>query len=108
MHFLIFFIEHTKITAKPEDYEVVAGSMATFHCTATADRSLNLKIDWLARDEPINFDIEPRFVKANDYSMTITKTIELDSGIYTCKAKTELDEDTASAMLIVQVQNNNL
>lgn len=97
------FIEHTKITAEPEDYEVVAGSMATFHCTATADRSLHLNIDWLARDEPIHFDTEPRFVKTNDYSMTITKTNELDSGMYTCLARTELDQATASATLIVQV-----
>lgn len=99
----IFYIEHTKITAEPEDYEIVAGSIATFHCTATADRSLHLNIDWLAKDEPINFETEPRFVKTNDYSMTITKTIELDSGMYTCLARTELDQATASAMLIVQV-----
>ncbi|XP_050425383.1 neuroglian isoform X2 [Adelges cooleyi] len=98
--------EHTKITAAPEDYEVVAGTMATFHCTAVADRSLHLNIEWLAKDEPINFDTEPRFVKTNDYSMTITKTIELDSGIYTCLAKTDLDNATASAMLIVQDKPN--
>lgn len=96
--------EHTKITVKPEDYEVVAGSMATFHCTATADRSLHLKIDWLANDEPIHFgDAQPRFVKTKDYSMTITKTNELDSGIYTCLARTELDQATESATLTVQV-----
>ncbi|XP_025407502.1 neuroglian-like [Sipha flava] len=98
--------EHTKITAEPEDYEVVAGSMATFHCTATADRSLHLNIDWLAKDEPIHFDTEPRFVKTNDYSMTITKTNELDSGMYTCLARTELDQATASAMLVVQDKPN--
>lgn len=100
-------VEHTKITAQPEDYEVVAGSMATFHCTATADRSLHLNIEWLAKDEPIDFDVQPRFVKTNDFSMTITKTIELDSGTYTCLARTELDQASDSAMLIVQVQNYN-
>jgi len=82
--------------------------MATFHCTATADRSLHLKIDWLANDEPIHFgDAQPRFVKTNDYSMTITKTNELDSGIYTCLARTELDQATESATLTVQVCNHN-
>lgn len=96
-------IEHTRITAEPEDYEVVAGSTATFHCTATADRSLKLKIDWLANDEPIIFENQPRFVQTNDYSMTITKTMELDSGTYTCLARTELDQATKSASLIVQV-----
>lgn len=103
MKLLYFILAHTVITAAPEDYEVVAGSMATFHCNAVADRSLKLDIDWLAKDEPINFESEPRFVKTNDYSMTITKTIELDSGTYTCLAKTNLDQATASATLTVQV-----
>ncbi|XP_050520545.1 neuroglian isoform X2 [Daktulosphaira vitifoliae] len=97
---------HTIITAAPEDYEVVAGSMATFHCNAVADRSLKLDIDWLAKDEPVNFESEPRFVKTNDYSMTITKTIELDSGTYTCLARTNLDQATASATLTVQDKPN--
>lgn len=108
LSYCILCAEHTQITAAPEDYEVVAGSMATFHCTATADRSLHLNIDWFAKDELINFDTEPRFVKTNDYSLTITKTIELDSGTYTCLARTELDNATASAMLIVQVYNRYL
>jgi len=84
---------------------VVAGSVATFHCTATADHSLHLNIDWLANDEFIDFDTQPRFVKTNDYSMTITNTIELDSGTYTCLATTELDQVIANATLIVQVNN---
>lgn len=87
----------------PEDYEVIAGTTATFHCTATVDRSLRLNIDWLAKNEPINFDTEPRFVKTNDHSLTISKTIELDSGMYTCLARTELDNATSRAMLTVQV-----
>jgi len=82
--------------------------MATFHCTAIADHSLNLKIVWLANDEPINYDTQPRFVKNNDHSMTITKTIELDSGIYTCLAKTELDQVSVNATLIVQVKYHYL
>lgn len=50
----------------------------------------------------IDFDSEPRFVRANDYSLTITKTNELDSGTYTCVAKTDLDEAQAQATLTVQ------
>ncbi|XP_025205717.1 neuroglian-like isoform X1 [Melanaphis sacchari] len=98
--------EHTKIIAEPEDNEVVAGSVATFHCIATADHSLHLNIDWLVNGEPIDYDTQPRFVKTNDYSLIITKTIELDSGTYTCLAKTELDQVTANATLIVQDKPN--
>lgn len=79
-----------------------AGTSATFRCNAVADDSLTLEIVWLKNDEPIDFDGEARFVKSSDYSLTITKTIELDSGTYTCKARTELDETSAKAQLTVQ------
>lgn len=93
---------HTYITDGPEDYEVEAGTPATFRCNAVSDASLNLEIFWLKNDQPIDFEGEPRFVKSSDYSLTITKTIELDSGTYTCLAKTELDEASANAQLTVQ------
>lgn len=94
--------EHTKITDEPSDYEVAAGNPATFRCNAVADSSLNLNIKWLSDGEEIDFESEPRFVRTNDYSLTISKTAELDSGIYICVASTELDEARAQATLIVQ------
>lgn len=46
---------------------------------------------------------EPRYVLAtDDNSLSITKTTELDSGIYTCLARTDLDEARAQATLTVQ------
>lgn len=86
----------------PEDYEVVAGAQATFRCNAATDDSLTLTIDWLHKNQQIDFDTESRFIQTNDYSLTITKANELDSGIFTCRARTELDQDTAQATLIVQ------
>ncbi|XP_034235912.1 neuroglian isoform X2 [Thrips palmi] len=94
--------EHTRITNRPEDYEVAAGSTATFRCNAVSDSSLPLQIDWLNNGQPIDFDSEPRFVRSSDFSLIITKTTELDSGQYTCLASTDLDEDRASATLTVQ------
>lgn len=96
------FTAHTYITDGPEDYEVEARTPATFRCNAVADESLDLEIIWLKGDQPIDFEGEPRFVKSSDYSLTITKTHELDSGPYTCLAKTELDEASAKAQLTVQ------
>ncbi|KAL3290227.1 hypothetical protein HHI36_023584 [Cryptolaemus montrouzieri] len=97
---------HTYITDGPEDYEVEAGTSATFRCNAVADESLELEIIWLKNDEPIDFDGEARFVKSSDYSLTITRTIELDSGTYTCLARTSLDETSAKAQLTVQAVPN--
>ncbi|XP_065166394.1 neuroglian isoform X2 [Atheta coriaria] len=93
---------HTFISDGPEDYEVSAGTQATFRCNAVADPSLPLEIIWMNNGEPIDFEGEPRFVKSSDYSLTITKTIELDSGTYTCLARTPLDEASARATLTVQ------
>ena len=86
----------------PEDYEVAAGQTATFRCNAVADSSLNLTIDWLHADQLIDFEQEPRFVQSQDSSLTITKTTELDTGDYTCRARTILDSASAKATLIVQ------
>lgn len=77
--------------------------MATFHCKAIGDRSLNLTVDWLVDGIPINFDSETRFNRSDNFSLTITEIVESDSKTYTCLAKTELDNVTASAKLIIQV-----
>lgn len=100
--YLTSITEHTRITDEPEDYEVAAGTQATFRCNAITDPSLELVIDWLNNGQLIDFEAEPRFIKTNDYSLTITKTTELDSGVYTCVAKTDLDSANAQATLTVQ------
>ena len=103
------FTERTTIRDGPEDYEVAAGQTATFRCNAVADSSLNLTIDWLHEGEVIDFEQQPRFVQSQDSSLTITKTTELDTGEYTCRARTILDEAVDSATLIVQGRfHNNL
>ncbi|XP_076060460.1 neuroglian isoform X2 [Oratosquilla oratoria] len=94
--------DHTKITEKPQNYEVAAGRTATFRCNAVADPDLELNIHWLTDGQKIDFDREPRFVQQSDFSLSITKTTELDSGRYTCVASTDLDEVTESATLVVQ------
>lgn len=94
--------EHTVITDKPEHYEVAAGSSATFRCNANADDSLKLEIIWLNDGQPIDFESQPRFRMTNDYSLYISDTTELDSGEYTCIARTAIDEARAQATLTVQ------
>jgi hypothetical protein len=73
-----------------------------FRCDAVSDPSLTLKIDWLNQGRQIDFETESRFIQSQDMSLTITKTDELDSGVYTCVARTDLDEVRASATLVVQ------
>ena len=98
--------EHTRIQDAPEDYEVAAENTATFRCSAVADPSLPLTIDWLRDGVPIDFEAEQRYVKLQDNSLTIDKATELDSGIYTCLARTDLDSSAANATLVVQDKPN--
>lgn len=92
----------TYISDKPEDYEVPAGQPATFRCNAVADPTLDLEILWMRNNVTIDFDENPRFIKTSDNSLTISKTMELDSGTYTCVARTILDEASQSSQLTVQ------
>lgn len=98
--------ERTEISVKPIDYEVAAGSSASFRCSATKDPNLDLEILWMANEQIIDFDADPRIYKGADSALTISKTVELDSGVYTCIAQTRLDNVTASATLIVQDRPN--
>ncbi|XP_049512867.1 neuroglian isoform X2 [Dermacentor silvarum] len=92
----------TRITQPPRDYEVAAGKAATLRCNAEADPSLELSIGWLFNGQPVDLAADPRVVQLNDNSLIITRTTELDSGVYTCVARTEVDSDRAMAALIVQ------
>lgn len=95
--------ERTRIAFEQDVYKTVVGSEAAFRCTATADRSLHVNTDWFAKDKLVRFETDDRFTRTDDFSMTINKTAESDSGVYKCVARTELDQATASAQLIVYV-----
>ena len=92
----------TKIIHAPENYEVAARKTAVFRCNAESDPSLDMKIQWAFNERLIDTAHDPRIVQATDHSLTITTTKELDSGIYTCIASTDLDSVNASATLTVQ------
>ncbi|KAG1714169.1 Neuroglian [Nymphon striatum] len=92
----------TVLTTVPTDFEVAAGKPATFRCSAKADDSLPLNIIWLRNGEELDYELVPRLIMTDDHSLRISKTVELDSGTYTCKAQTSLDFKEASATLTVQ------
>uniref|UniRef100_A0A6G1SAQ6 Neuroglian n=1 Tax=Aceria tosichella TaxID=561515 RepID=A0A6G1SAQ6_9ACAR len=92
----------TTILQKPESIEIPAGRMAVLRCNAESDPSLHQDVHWLYNGKMIDVESDPRIIKSRDNSLTITKTRELDSGNYTCLAKTSLDQDSASATLTVQ------
>ena len=77
------------------------GSQDTYRCNAVYDSDLRMQIKWQKDGEFIDFETEPRFVQSSDQSLTITKTTELDSGRYTCKAENKAGAISHSASLKV-------
>ncbi|XP_037049599.1 neuroglian-like [Bradysia coprophila] len=96
--------EHTRIiTDEPQFYAIAAGEPATFRCNVVADSSLDLNVVWLKDGEEVNFEDDERLVRLKNNEFTISnRSHELDTGIYTCVAKTDLDEARADFMLLVQ------
>lgn len=92
----------TTILQKPEGVELPAGKMAVLRCNAESDPTLPQEVIWMYNGKRIDLDADPRMIQSRDNSLTITKTKELDSGNYTCVARTSLDYDSASATLTVQ------
>jgi len=95
----------TKIQMAPQDVMVYENSEAKFTCTATTDPEevVNLHIDWLKDGQLLDYAVVQRVFKNDlDNSLTISGTIPLDTGAYTCMASDGLDSDSADAQLLVQ------
>jgi len=95
----------TIIQMEPVDVMVFEGTEAKFTCTASTDPEEvpNLDIQWKKDDELIDYRLAQRMFKNYmDNSLTISGTITLDTGKYTCVASNGLDTDESDAMLIVQ------
>ncbi|KAL1265721.1 hypothetical protein QQF64_003748 [Cirrhinus molitorella] len=92
--------ERTRIVRAPEHVTESRGSTVRFDCRVKHDPSLPATVTWLKNDKPLSFSWIGRF-KKDDESMTIHNINPEDGGTYTCIAKTEIDEDSASARLTV-------
>jgi neuronal cell adhesion protein len=90
---------------QPQDVMVYENSEAKFTCTATTDPDeiSNLKVEWLKDGQLLDYAVVQRVFKNDlDNSLTISGTIPLDTGAYTCMASNGLDSDSWDAQLLVQ------
>ncbi|KAL4622382.1 neurofascin isoform X10 [Arapaima gigas] len=90
--------EPTRIVRAPEHLTVSRGSPARFNCRVKHDASLPVTVTWTKDDKPLSFGWR---VKKDEDSLIILSVLKSDEGAYTCSVKTELDEDSASARLVV-------
>ncbi|XP_036386430.1 neural cell adhesion molecule L1-like protein isoform X2 [Megalops cyprinoides] len=94
----------TRIVEPPQDLRILRGTTAQFSCQAEYDRSFrgDLEILWQKDDAEIVFNhTENAGYLVEDGILQIINVSHKDQGKYVCIARTPLDEDTASAQLIV-------
>ncbi|XP_077544625.1 neuroglian-like [Haemaphysalis longicornis] len=92
----------TWIASRPENYKVAVNETALFRCGAETDPRREVNIEWLFNGKRLELDADPRLLVQADGSLVITRASLLDTGIYTCLARTRLDNDSAEATLVVQ------
>nr|XP_020473531.1 neurofascin [Monopterus albus] len=90
--------EPTRIVRAPEHQSAIRGSMSRFDCKVKSDPSLPITVIWTKDDKPLYLGWR---LKKDDESLTIPSVNEGDDGTYTCTAKSEIDQDSASARLTV-------
>ncbi|XP_067448015.1 neural cell adhesion molecule L1-like protein isoform X2 [Thunnus thynnus] len=93
----------TKIIEPPQDVQIISGTTAQLMCQAEYDKSLQGTFEVLWRKDgeeiPLSFENSRYFV--DDGMLQIMNVNLSDDGIYTCIARTNLDEDNATALLTV-------
>lgn len=94
----------TKIIEPPQDMQITSGATAKLMCQAEYDKSLQGVFEMLWRKDgekiPLSSEIDSRY-SVDDGMLKIMNVNLSDQGIYTCIARTNLDEDNASALLTV-------
>ncbi|KAM9750835.1 cell adhesion molecule L1-like a isoform 3-T5 [Menidia menidia] len=94
----------TKIVGPPEDVLVVSGTSAQLTCRTEYDKSLqdSFELVWRKDGEDIShsFEENSRYIAGSDRLQIMNVNLS-DQGMYTCIAKTSLDEDNATVVLTV-------
>uniref|UniRef100_A0A3B4EPA3 Neural cell adhesion molecule L1-like protein n=1 Tax=Pygocentrus nattereri TaxID=42514 RepID=A0A3B4EPA3_PYGNA len=100
----LYVKEPTRIVVPPQDMEVRRGSTAELECQADMDQSLREDLEILWRKDGIdiysNFTDDSGFY-IDERILYIFNANHSDGGLYTCIARTPLDEDTAAARVTV-------
>uniref|UniRef100_A0A4W6FWS7 protein-tyrosine-phosphatase n=1 Tax=Lates calcarifer TaxID=8187 RepID=A0A4W6FWS7_LATCA len=94
----------TRIVVAPEDQQILIGTTAQLSCLAEYDKSFSndFELLWEKDDMEIalNYTENSRYL-VEDGILQIINVSHGDQGVYTCVARTPVDRDMASALLLV-------
>ncbi|XP_022078117.1 neural cell adhesion molecule L1-like protein isoform X2 [Acanthochromis polyacanthus] len=101
---MLYVKDPTRIVVAPEDRQILIGTMAQLSCLAEYDKSFSndFELLWEKDDMEItlNYTENSRYF-VEDGILHIVNVSHRDQGVYTCVAKTPVDHDTASALIMV-------
>ncbi|KAM4610533.1 cell adhesion molecule L1-like a isoform 2-T4 [Polymixia lowei] len=96
--------DSTRIVRPPQDLRIISGTTAQLMCQAEYDKTLetSFEVVWLKDREEIPLaSTEQSRYSTDGGKLQIMNVNKSDQGVYTCTARTNLDKDTASAVLTV-------
>uniref|UniRef100_A0A3P8VIZ7 Neural cell adhesion molecule L1-like protein n=1 Tax=Cynoglossus semilaevis TaxID=244447 RepID=A0A3P8VIZ7_CYNSE len=100
----LYVKDPTHIVVAPEDQQILIGNTAQLSCQAEYDKSFSddFELLWEKDDVEIalNYTEDSRYL-IEDGILHIVNVSHEDQGVYTCVARSSVDQDTASALLLV-------
>ncbi|XP_035014683.2 neurofascin isoform X1 [Hippoglossus stenolepis] len=90
--------EPTLIVTRPQSMKVIRGSDVRFECGVKADSSTPVTTSWMKDKKLLSLGWR---ISLDESNLVITNVNRGDEGDYTCVIKSELDQKTASARLMV-------
>ncbi|XP_029990731.1 LOW QUALITY PROTEIN: neural cell adhesion molecule L1-like protein [Sphaeramia orbicularis] len=102
---MLYVKDPTRIVSAPEDQQILIGTTAQLSCLAEYDKSFSndFELLWEKDDMEIGLnytDNSSRYLM-EDGVLQIVNVSHGDAGVYTCVARTPVDRDAASAVLVV-------
>uniref|UniRef100_A0A7N8Y1E2 Cell adhesion molecule L1-like b n=1 Tax=Mastacembelus armatus TaxID=205130 RepID=A0A7N8Y1E2_9TELE len=100
----LYVKDPTRIVVAPEDQQILIGTTAQLSCLVEYDKSFSNDFELLWEKDGmeivLNYTENSRYLM-EDGILQITNVSHSDQGVYTCVARTPVDWDTASVLLMV-------
>ncbi|KAM4613831.1 neural cell adhesion molecule L1-like protein isoform 1-T1 [Polymixia lowei] len=98
---MLYVKDPTRIVVAPEDLRIVIGTTAQLSCLAEYDESFSDDFELLWEKDDVEISLNHTQYLVEDGILQIFNVSHGDQGVYTCVARTPVDQITASTSLMV-------